>query len=162
MIFRMAEQNISQTSFSRPEIAVAEGLLIVSLAPSRLSEKSLVLIDPYQAGALALEVTKRLGLDDSMYVVPREIGGATLDQWDTSAALNRLCLVSPTDKGVITRVRLTMLLVLSNSGLAHCTDRRGELLDASFHPPRAPLIFMGWLAGSTSSPVLAPCSTTSL
>jgi len=143
MIFRMAEQNISQTSFSRPEVAVAEGLLIVSLAPSRLSEKSLVFIDPYQAGALALEVAKRLGLDDSMYVVPREIGCATLDQWDTTPTLNRLCLVSPRDEESIIRPILRILLFLSNSGLAHCTDRHGEFRSAPFRPPRTALISMG-------------------
>lgn len=143
MIFRMAEQNISQTSFSRPEVAVAEGLLIVSLAPSRLSEKSLVFIDPYQAGALALEVAKRLGLDDSMYVVPREIGCAALDQWDTTPALNRLCLVSPRDEESIIRPILTIVLVLCNSGLAHCTDRHGGSRSAPFRPPRTALISLG-------------------
>jgi hypothetical protein len=110
MIIKMLEQNLSlitQNNNTRPEIASIESLLIVSLSPpySNSAEGSnngksnpnlglSIAIEPYNAGALALDLAKRLGLDDSMRVVVRERDGSGLDQWDTTGSLNRLCLVS--------------------------------------------------------------------
>jgi hypothetical protein len=110
MIIKMLEQNISlitQNNNTRPEIASIESLLIVSLSPpysnsaeganNGKSNPNLglsIAIEPYNAGALALDLAKRLGLDDSMRVVVRERDGSGLDQWDTTGSLNRLCLVS--------------------------------------------------------------------
>ncbi|KAG7548948.1 hypothetical protein FFLO_03153 [Filobasidium floriforme] len=110
MIIKMLEQNLSlitQNNNTRPEIASIESLLIVSLSPPHSnsynpegsnngkSNPSLglsIAIEPYNAGALALDLAKRLGLDDSMRVVVRERDGSGLDQWDTTGSLNRLCL----------------------------------------------------------------------
>jgi hypothetical protein len=114
MIIKMLEQNlflITQNNNTRPEIASIESLLIVSLSPPHSSSNEnihtatntnvgkpsaglSIAIEPYNAGALALDLAKRLGLDDSMRIVVRERDGSGLDQWDTTGSLNRLCLVS--------------------------------------------------------------------
>ncbi|KAH8088233.1 hypothetical protein HD553DRAFT_192468 [Filobasidium floriforme] len=110
MIIKMLEQNLSlitQNNNTRPEIASIESLLIVSLSPPHSNSYNpegtnngksnpnlglSIAIEPYNAGALALDLAKRLGLDDSMRVVVRERDGSGLDQWDTTGSLNRLCL----------------------------------------------------------------------
>jgi len=94
MVIRMSEQNISIITPNRPEVAAVECLLIMSLAPPRANDKAIGLLEPHNAGALALEAAKKLGLDDSMRTVLHERDGKGLDQWDTTTGLNRLCLAS--------------------------------------------------------------------
>ena len=99
-ISRLLEQSLARWYLILPDPTVIESLLIVSLVPARSGATiredlaRLCSHDPLGAGGIAQVMAKQIDLENSVKIIPTEVGGlggAERDEWPI---MNKLCLVS--------------------------------------------------------------------